>query len=110
MVDSNAEQFDPSVLGEGVGDTGRAGDDFPRDAPMGVEDPTIVADGVIARDDVASRSERIADASDDAPARGPGLAETGANPTGGPESDVIVEAMPTPDEGPEAAAVHVTDG
>jgi hypothetical protein len=59
MSDSHAEHLDPTVLGEEVGDTGRPGDDFPRDEPLAVEDPSIVAHGVIARDDVASRDERL---------------------------------------------------
>ncbi|MGA9279130.1 hypothetical protein [Ilumatobacter sp.] len=58
MTDSHAESLDPSVLGEQVGDDRRPADDYPADEPLGVEDPSIIGDGRIARDDVASRDER----------------------------------------------------
>jgi len=55
---SHAEQTDPTKLGETVGQADRPGDIFPPDQPLGVDDPSILADGRIAADDVATRSER----------------------------------------------------
>lgn len=55
---SHAEQTDPTVLGETVGQTHRSGDVFPPDRPLGVNDPSIRRDGSIAPDDVETRSRR----------------------------------------------------
>jgi hypothetical protein len=55
---SHAEQTDPTKLGESVGQADRPGDIYPPDEPLGVEDPSILDDGRIARDDVETRSER----------------------------------------------------
>ena len=55
---SHAEQTDPTKLGETVGQDDRPGDAYPPDEPLGVEDPSILDDGRIARDDVATRSDR----------------------------------------------------
>ena len=55
---SAAEATDPSKLGETVGQHDRPGDVYPPDEPLGVEDPSILDDGRITRDDVATRAER----------------------------------------------------
>jgi hypothetical protein len=55
---SHAEQTDPTKLGESVGQADRPGEIYPPDQPLGVEDPSILADSRIASDDVATRSER----------------------------------------------------
>ncbi len=55
---SHAEQTDPTTLGETVGQADRSGDVFPPERPLGVEDPSILADGRIARDDVETRAGR----------------------------------------------------
>ena len=55
---SHAEQTDPTTLGETIGQHDRPGDVFPPDEPLAVEDPSILDDGRIAPDDVATRAER----------------------------------------------------
>jgi hypothetical protein len=55
---SSAEQTDPTILGETVGQQDRPGDSYPPDEPLGVEDPSILHDGSIAPDDVETRAQR----------------------------------------------------
>jgi hypothetical protein len=55
---SSAEQTDPTILGETVGQRERPGDSYPPDEPLGVEDPSILHDGSIAPDDVETRAQR----------------------------------------------------
>ena len=55
---SHAEQTDPSTLGETIGQHDRPGDSYPPERPLAVDDPSILDDGRIARDDVEARSER----------------------------------------------------
>ena len=122
MSDSHAEHLDPTVLGEEVGDTGRPGDDFPRDEPLAVEDPSIVAHGVIARDDVASRDERLVpeaeaeerNAATGAPAmqgRPAGLVDPAMSTATAPsidddEQQLIATESVEPEPSPEARAPH----
>ncbi len=68
MSESHAEQLDPTVLGEEIDDDVRPGDDYPPTEPIAVEDPAIVAEGVIARDDVEQRTERMEPEAGEAPA------------------------------------------
>ncbi len=112
MSESHAEQLDPSVLGERVGDERRPAADFPPDEPLAVDDPNIVAGGVIARDDVESREARHTDRgvrADDASA--PGLIEPGDDPdVRDDEQQMVADAGDrVPEAAAEAAAVHVTD-
>lgn len=114
MSDSQAEQLDPTVLGEEVGDERRPAADFPPDEPLAVDDPNIVAGGVIARDDVASREERRADRSDttdssDASDESPALIEPGDDPDVRDDEQQLIADEGDSDRSPEAAAVHVTD-
>jgi hypothetical protein len=55
-----AEATDAAKYGkDAVGDRGEGLDpNSPPDHPLGVEDPSIVAGGVIARDDVETRDDR----------------------------------------------------
>ena len=55
---SHAEQTDPTKLGETVGQHDRPGDTYPAEQPLAVDDPSILQDGRISRDDVETRSER----------------------------------------------------
>lgn len=56
---AGAEQLDPSVLGEKPGDDGLPGiEDYPPEAPLGVEDPAIDAEGSMLQDDLAIREWR----------------------------------------------------
>ena len=124
MSDSHAEHLDPTVLGEEVGDTGRPGDDFPRDEPLAVEDPSIVAHGVIARDDVASRDERLVPEAEErnavtgAPAmqgRPAGLVDPAMSTAMAPsidddEQQLIATESVEQEQSPEARAMHEESG
>jgi hypothetical protein len=55
---STAEETDPAKLGETIGQHDRPGDVYPPDQPLGVEDPSILDDGWVTTDDVATRSQR----------------------------------------------------
>lgn len=112
---SSAEATDPSVLGERIGDEGRPGDEFPPDEPMGVEDPAIVAQGVIARDDVAQREARlVSEHTEEAAAGarpGPGLIDPVQDEVPGlddPEQQLVAD-VGTAEDGPEARAVRTID-
>ncbi|WP_420452472.1 hypothetical protein [Ilumatobacter sp.] len=59
MPENNAESLTPEVLGEEVGDDERPAAGYPPEEPLGVEDDSIVRGGVIARDDVESREDRL---------------------------------------------------
>ena len=112
MSDSHAEQLDPTVLGERVGDEHRPAADFPPDEPLGVEDETILADGSIADDDVAGRSDRHQDDDRDngnAGAGGPALIEPGADPDVSDDEQQLIAETGDRDPSPEADAVHVRD-
>lgn len=108
--DSNAaEQLDPSVLGEHVGDEERPGDDFPPDEPLGVDDPAIVDQGMIARDDVASREERrVGPGNGEDGDTAPGLVDPG---DGGVDAEpqLLADRSETPEQAPEARAVNRID-
>ena len=113
MTDSHAEQLDPSVLGEQVGDDHRPAAGYPPEEPLGVEDPAILDDGRIARDDIETRDDRTQqepDASITAPSSErlePGLLEPDRAPDGTDrESGLIAD---TGDVGPEAGALHIED-
>lgn len=114
MPENNAEQLDPSVLGERVGDDERAAADYPPEEPYAVDDPSITADGSIGEDDVATREERHVpddeEARDDEPARGDGLID----PTGAPdelddEERLLAQESTDDERGAESAAVNPTD-
>ncbi|WP_395154887.1 hypothetical protein [Ilumatobacter sp.] len=120
MSYSHAEQLDPTVLGEEVGDTGRPGDDFPRDEPLAVEDPSIIAHGVIARDDVASRDERLVPEAEERDAangastmqgRPAGLVDPAMSTATAPsidddEQQLIATESVEQEQSPEARALH----
>jgi hypothetical protein len=108
MSDSHSEQLDASKLGEGVGDDELATDGSPTETPMAVDDDTIVAGGVIARDDVATREARRAGGDRNEPDP-PGLIETPANPDiVDDEPELLAESGDT-EQAPEADAIRVTD-
>lgn len=115
MSDSHAEQLDPSVLGEEVGDDGRPGDAFPPDEPLAVDDPNITADGSIAPDDVETREDRLVDdAARATPADGDDTTtlvdpEAADVPSLDDTERQLVADEATDGDGPEAAAVHVVD-
>ena len=119
MTDANepqsyAEATDPSKLGETVGQHDRPGDVFPPDEPLGVEDPSILDDGRIARDDVESRSDREqperAEGDPAAPARadlGHDLLDPSADPDRLDDEEQLVAAQgDDADSAAEVAAVH----
>lgn len=66
---SHSEQTDSTKLGETIGDLDPTGDAYPAEAPLGVEDPDIRADGSIARDDVETRDARQRPETGDRPPR-----------------------------------------
>jgi hypothetical protein len=121
MSESHAEQLDASVLGEDdtddIGDDTAPAADFPPEDPLGVDDPSILADGSIADDDYATREERHRH--DDEPDDGDGSDDT----DDGTEAPALIDPSSDPDvldderqmladEGdrdtsPEASAVHV---
>jgi hypothetical protein len=56
---TDSAKYGQDKVGGDPDDRGEALDpNSPPEEPLGVEDPSIVAGGVIARDDVASRDER----------------------------------------------------
>jgi len=117
MTDSHAESLDPAVLGEEVGDDDRPAAGYPADEPLGVEDPSIIDDGIIARDDVASRDAREQPEVDPsvtrraAPARvDTGLIDTNVSPDGNDHEERLIADSGDDDTGPEAAALHVEEG
>jgi hypothetical protein len=114
MSESHAEQLDASVLGQDDTDHVDAAPaaDFPPDEPLGVDDPSILADGSIADDDYETREARhrhgnddAADADDDAPS----LIEPGADPDMIDDEQQMLADEGDRDTSPEAAAVHVID-
>ena len=113
MPENSAESLDPEVLGGEVGDDERPAEGYPADEPMGVEDDTIVAGGVIARDDVEGRDERLqpeagegADAAVDE--RAPlGLADPDPDAAGLDDEERLIADEVDPDASPEAGALHV---
>jgi hypothetical protein len=114
MSDSHAEQLDPTVLGEQVGDDRRPAADYPPDQPLAVEDETIRADGSIAADDVATRADRrnepggpADDTADDT--QGEALIEPGDDPDVRDDEKQLIAETGDRDPSPEAGAVHVHD-
>ena len=115
MTDSHAEQLDPTVLGEQVGDDRRPAADYPPEEPLGVEDPSILDDGRIARDDLGARQDRTrheVDASVTQPVVDrvqEGLIDTNAAPDRSDHEERLLADTGDADAGPEAAALHVVD-
>lgn len=110
MSESHAEQLDPSVLGERIGDDRRPAADFPPDEALAVDDPNLDGNGVVVRDDVESRDERRAD-HDDGPTGGPSpaLIDTGDDPDLRDDERQLVADEGDRDLSPEAGAVHIDD-
>ena len=109
---SHAEQTDPTKLGETVGQADRSGDVYPPDEPLAVDDPSILQDGRIARDDVDTRSEReqperaAGDRSSDT-ALGHDLIDPSADPDRfDDEEQMIATVGDDTDSAAEVAAVH----
>jgi hypothetical protein len=110
---SHAEQTDPTMLGETVGQADRPGDVFPPDEPLGVEDPSILDDGRIAPDDVATRAERERPEAG-APGAGTEASELGhdlLDPSDDPdrlddEQQLVARQGDDADSAAEVAAVH----
>jgi hypothetical protein len=108
---SSAEQTDPSKLGETVGQHDRPGDVFPPDEPLGVEDPSILADGRIAADDVAARARREQPEQPQAASEDADLGHDLLDPSADPDRlDDEAQLVATPgddaDSAAEVAAVH----
>jgi hypothetical protein len=55
---SHSEQTDPATLGETGARAERPDEPYPPEEPLGVDDPSILGDGRIARDDVETRATR----------------------------------------------------
>ena len=109
MSDSHAEQLDPTVLGEEVGDDRMPAEGYPADEALAVDDENIVAQGMIARDDVASREDRLADDDTTERSEAPALIEPGAEPDLRDDEQQMIADTGDRDDSPEAAALHVTD-
>ena len=115
MTDSHAEQLDPSVLGERVGDYRRPAADYPPEQPLGVEDPSILDDGRIALDDVETRDDRTRPEAGEHPASSPadridgGLIEPDRTSDGTDREPQLAADIGDSDTGPEAAALRVED-
>lgn len=115
MTDSHAEQLDPSVLGEEVGDDRRPAADYPPEEPLGVEDPSILDDGRIARDDVGTRTDRVEPDAQVPAGASPaerfdaGLIEPAPASDGTDQESQLVADTGDADTGPEAAALHIDD-
>ena len=111
MSDSHAEQLDPSKLGEEVGDDQRAADDFPPDQPMGVDDPSILADGSIAEDDYETRDDRHVRGGEveAGVAEPPALVDPGLDPDVIDDEQQLIADTGDRDSSPEAAAVHIEE-
>jgi hypothetical protein len=116
---SHSEQTDPTKLGETVGQHDRPGDVYPPDEPLGVEDPSILDDGQIAADDVATRSEReepeqgeeSGPPPDDVDDLGERLGHDLIDPSADPdrlddEGQLVAAEGDDPDRAAEVAAVH----
>jgi hypothetical protein len=108
---SSAEQTDPSKLGETVGQHDRPGDVFPPDEPLGVEDPSILADGRIAADDVATRARREEPEQPETASEDVDLGHDLLDPSADPDRlDDEAQLVATPgddaDSAAEVAAVH----
>jgi hypothetical protein len=115
MTDANdsqadAEATDSTKLGETVGQHDRSGDIYPPDEPLGVEDPSILADGRIASDDFESRSEREVPEQPATPPRedlGHDLLDPSADPDRLDDEEQLVAAEgDDADTAAEVAAVH----
>ena len=116
MTDSNApqshaEQTDSTKLGETVGQADRPGDIYPPDEPLGVEDPSILADGWITTDDVESRSEREEPEVGDAPPEVDELGHDLLDPSADPdrlddEEQLVATQGSDADSAAEVVAVH----
>jgi len=116
MTDSNApqshaEQTDSTKLGETVGQADRPGDIYPPDEPLGVEDPSILADGWITTDDVESRSEREEPEVGDAPPKVDELGHDLLDPSADPdrlddEEQLVATQGSDADSAAEVVAVH----
>jgi hypothetical protein len=96
------------VLGEEVGEDGRPGDDFPPDEPLGVDDPSIVDQGMIARDDVEAREARRRVPDDDTDAPAPGLLGPSGDDTDR-EPQLVADESSATEPAAEAAAVRTVD-
>lgn len=117
MPENSARSLDPEVLGESVGDDERPAEGYPADEPMGVEDDTIVAGGLIARDDVEGRDERLEPEVGEAGEAGGdvvvderesiGLADTDPDAAGLDDEERLLADEVDPDSSPEAGALHV---
>jgi hypothetical protein len=108
---SSAEQTDPAKLGETVGQHDRPGDDYPPEEPLGVEDPSILADGRIATDDVESRSKREEPEWSDAAEPNSEFGHDLLDPSDDPdllddEAQLVAARGADPDTAAEVAAVH----
>ncbi len=108
---SHAEQTDPTKLGETVGQGDRPGDIYPPDEPLAVEDPSILDDGRIARDDVETRSERERPEAAQAPPADSQLGHDLLDPADDPdrlddEEQTVARFGDDTDSAAEVAAVH----
>lgn len=116
MSESHAESLDPAVLGEQVGDDRLPGADHPVEEPLGVEDPSILEGGDIARDDVESREDREQPEVDESSTREPlervteGLIDTNVSPDGNDHEERLIADSGDRDTGPEADALHIEQG
>lgn len=116
MTDSNqpqshSEQTDPTKLGETVGQHDRPGDVYPPDQPLGVEDPSILDDGRIAADDVATRSDRERPEQGESGANGAELGHDLIDPSDDPdrlddEEQLVAVEGDDADSAAEVSAVH----
>jgi hypothetical protein len=89
-----------------------ASTEFPPDDPLGIDDPSILADGSIADDDYATREARHRH--DDGPDdrrddEAPALIEPSADPDVLDDEQQLLADEGDRDTSPEAAAVHVID-
>ena len=118
MSESHAEQLDASVLGEDdtddIGDDTAPAADFPPEEPLGVDDPSILADGSIADDDYATREARHRHDADrqhraDAGTEAPALIDPSADPDVLDDEQQMLADEGDLDTSPEAAAVRVTE-
>lgn len=115
LPESHAEQTDSTKLGETVGQADRSGDIYPPDEPLGVDDPSILADGSIGRDDYESRSKRerpeVSKSSEStADQQGHDLLDPSADPDRLDDTaQMVASEGDEGDSAPEVTAIHVVE-
>lgn len=109
------KQHDPTTSDDDSSNQGLVDPDYPDSHPLAVEDPNILADGLVAEDSFEERSARIdrtADGEDAQRDRPPALIDSDSDGDDGyslDTNDELLADLGDVDDSPEADAVHIVE-